>query len=367
MTQQQIKEQVISAFSFRGKLEEYRPYGNGHINDTYLLCFREGGKLNKYILQRVNTVIFTCPEQVMENIQRVTGYLRQRIAEENGDLERGTLSLIPTWDGRNAYYTPDGECWRVFTFVTDAVSLDLPESSRDFYQSGLAFGRFQRLLKDYPADTLHETIPHFHDTPYRYQTFLRVLEENASGRADQVAAEIAFVKERCGFMSVLEEGHKAGNLPLKVTHNDTKLNNVLLDKDTREPVCVVDLDTIMPGYAVNDFGDSIRFGASTAAEDEPDLSKVHFDISLFETYTKGFLAGCEGTLTPGELALLPEGAKMMTLECGMRFLTDFIEGDVYFKTAYAEHNLVRCRTQFKLVEEMEQQWDAMKQIVASLG
>ena len=210
---------------------------------------------------------------------------------------------------------------------------------------------------------LYETIKDFHNTPIRYENFLKALEKNASGRANTALPEIEFVKARKDFTTVLEDSFKKGVLPKRVTHNDTKINNVMLDKDTREPVCVVDLDTIMPGYSVNDFGDSIRFGASTAAEDERDLEKVHFDINLFETYTRGFLNGCGGTLTPEEIMLLPEGAKMMTLECGMRFLTDYLDGDTYFKTDYPEHNLVRCRTQFKLVEEMEQQWDKMKETV----
>ena len=209
------------------------------------------------------------------------------------------------------------------------------------------------MLKDFPASELYETIPNFHNTPLRFKSFIEAAELNPMNRAKNALPEIEFIKARKSFCSTLEESRKNGDLPLKVTHNDTKLNNVMLDKDTREPVCVIDLDTVMPGYSVNDFGDSIRFGASTAAEDEKDLSKVHFDINLYNTYAKGFLFGCGGTLTESERRLLPVGAKMMTLECGMRFLTDYLLGDTYFKTAYPEHNLVRCRTQLKLVSEME--------------
>lgn len=283
----------------------------------------------------------------MSNIMGVTTFLRNKIIDAGGDPERETLNVIKTKDGKGYYIDGYGNFWRSFVFIADAVSLELPEDDNDFYQSAIAFGNFQRQLGTYPAEELYETIPDFHNTPIRYKNFLTSLERNASGRADNARAEIEFVKSRRAFTSILEENNKKGLLPKRVTHNDTKMNNVMLDKDTREPVCVVDLDTVMPGYSVNDFGDSIRFGASTAAEDERDLDKVHFDIGLFETYTRGFLKGCGGTLTQNEIMLLPEGAKMMTLECGMRFLTDYIDGDVYFKTDSEDHNLVRCRTQLK--------------------
>ncbi len=354
---------IIKQFRFDGNVIDYRAFGNGHINDTYLVRCDFDGKENKYILQRINTDIFKKPDEVMQNIIGVTNHLKNKITKLGGNPERESLTVINTVDGKPCYTDKDGNCWRALVFITDAVSLDLPETDNDFYQSAVAFGDFQQKLADYPAHTLFETIPNFHNTPVRYQTFLKSVEKNTSGRADLVKNEIEFVKQRAEFMSVLEKAHESGVLPLKVTHNDTKMNNVMLDKTTRKPVCVVDLDTIMPGYSVNDFGDSIRFGASTAAEDEKDLSKVHFDLNLFETYTKGFLLGCAGTLTDGEVSLLPEGAKMMTLECGMRFLTDYIDGDTYFKTSYPDHNLVRCRTQFRLVEEMEQHWDEMKTIV----
>ena len=355
--------QAIKEFCFAGSLVDFRPFGNGHINDTYLVRFRDGGKTRKYILQRINSGVFKEPEKVMDNIIGVTEFLRERIIKNGGDPERETLTVIKTKNNRGYFVDGYGDYWRAFIFIADAVSLDLPEDNNDFYQSAVAFGNFQRQLGDYPIEKLYETIKDFHNTPIRYENFLKALEKNASGRADTALHEIEFVKARKDFTTVLEDSFKKGILPKRVTHNDTKINNVMLDKDTREPVCVVDLDTIMLGYSVNDFGDSIRFGASTAAEDERDLDKVHFDIEQFETYTRGFLNGCGGVLTPYEVMLLPEGAKMMTLECGMRFLTDYLDGDTYFKTDYPEHNLVRCRTQFKLVEEMEQQWDKMKEIV----
>lgn len=336
-------------------------YGNGHINDTYLVRTTERPL---YILQRVNRHVFPHPEQVMDNIIGVTEFLSRKLTEAGKDAKRGTLRLVPCRNGEKYYRTAEGDVWRLYDFVTHAVSLDKAENEHDFYESAVAFGQFQRLLQTYPVETLYETIPDFHNTSVRYAAFCRAVEANVAGRVGTVAEEIAFVRNRWAFMSLLEEQRKSGLLPLKVTHNDTKLNNVMLDEITREPVCVIDLDTVMPGYAVNDFGDSIRFGASTAAEDEPDLNKVHFDLALFTTYTRGFLSGCAGTLTSTEVDNLPVGAKMMTLECGMRFLTDYLQGDTYFKTRYPEHNLVRCRTQFRLVEEMEQHWNEMQHIVA---
>lgn len=354
---------ALSNFNFEGELMGCQSYGNGHINDTYLVEFRKDGIIRKYILQRINNGVFKNPGQVMSNIAGVTSYLRDVIEKNGGDTERGTLNVIKTKDGKSFCNNEDGSFWRVFAFIDDTVSLDSPEDENDFYQSAFAFGEFQRLLSDYPAETLFETIPDFHNTPVRYDNLLKSIERNASGRAGNAAWEIEFAKNRKGFVSILEKSYAKGELPKRVTHNDTKMNNLLLDKDTRKPVCVVDLDTIMPGYSVNDFGDSIRFGASTAAEDERDLEKVHLSLELFDTYVRGFLEGCGGTLTEREIELLPEGAKMMTLECGMRFLTDYIDGDVYFKTNCEDHNLVRCRTQFKLVQEMEEKWAEMKKII----
>lgn len=354
---------AIKAFCFDGEFVDFRPFGNGHINDTYLVRFRLNGKTKKYILQRINHGVFKQPEQVMVNVIAVTEFLSKKISENGGDPEREALNVIKAKNGKGFYIDGYGNFWRSFLFISDAISLELPEDDNDFFQSAVAFGAFQKQLGDFPAEELFETIKDFHNTPVRYQNFLNSLEKNISGRAESAKKEIEFVKARKDFTTVLEDAHAKGFLPKRVTHNDTKINNVMLDKDTREPVCVVDLDTVMPGYSVTDFGDSIRFGASTAAEDERDLDKVHFDIGLFETYTRGFLNGCGGILTDEEIMLLPEGAKMMTLECGMRFLADYIDGDTYFKTRYFDHNLVRCRTQFKLVEEMEQQWDEMKKIV----
>jgi hypothetical protein len=243
------------------------------------------------------------------------------------------------------------------------VCYDKVETPEQFYESAVAFGNFQYMLRDYPADTLGETIPNFHNTEDRFNNLMKAVESDACGRLASVLPEVEFAKQREEFCSMFESERKAGRLPLKVTHNDTKLNNILFDKNTGAPICIVDLDTIMPGYAVNDFGDSIRFGATTAAEDETDLSLVNFDISLYELYVKGFIEGANGGLTDFEINMLPFAAIMMTLECGMRFLTDYLCGDTYFKISREGHNLDRARNQFKLVSDMENHLDEMKQIV----
>ena len=349
---------ILSEFRLGGKIEAVRPYGNGHINDTFLVE-TSGANPAKYIFQRVNPNVFKKPVQVMKNIEKVTAFLKVR-----SDSEREVLSLVPTLEGNTYYEDKDKIVWRVYKYIDNSICLDIVEDPADFYECAFAFGSFQKNLSNFPADTLYETIPDFHNTPSRYGDFLRAVSENRSGRADTAKDEIEFVKARQSFYSCLIDAEKRGDLPLRVTHNDTKSNNVMLDIATRKALCVIDLDTVMPGYSVTDFGDAIRFGASTAAEDEPDLDKVHFDIELYRAYMKGFLDGCGGKLKNSEIMLLPEGAKMMTIECGMRFLGDYINGDTYFKTSYPEHNLVRARTQLKLVREMEEQWEEMKKEAA---
>ena len=363
VTEAQINE-AINNFEYEGKLLSWQPYGSGHINDTYLLVFEIGkmGRL-KVILQRMNKEIFTNPEELMENVVGVTSYLREKIIENGGDPDRETLNLIPAKDGKQYFVDSQGEYWRSYIFITDATSYDQVEKPEDFYESAVAFGHFQRLLADYPAETLHETIKGFHDTKARFQVFKEAVEKDVCGRAADVQKEIDFVLAHEDVANVFGDLQAKGEIPLRVTHNDTKLNNIMIDNITGKGICVIDLDTVMPGLAMNDFGDSIRFGASTAAEDEPDLSKVSCSMDLFEIYVKGFLEGCGGRLTQREVELLPMGAKVMTFECGMRFLTDYLEGDHYFKIHREGHNLDRCRTQFKLVEDMEAKWDTMQEIV----
>ena len=349
---------ALEQFAMKGLPEAYVPHGHGHINTTFLItCRDERGRQYRYVLQAINTNVFQKPEWVTENIKKVTDFLQARTTDR-----RRVMHMVPTLDGGYTYTDKNG-CWRMYEFIENAICLDAPESPEDFYQAGLAFGQFQRDLSEFPAEELNETIPNFHNTPVRYQNFLKALEEDVCGRASQVKHEVDFLKFRENFYNVLEEAREAGTLPLRVTHNDTKLNNVMLDKATRTALCVIDLDTVMPGYSVNDFGDAIRFGANTAAEDEPDLSRVAINLTMFEAYAKGFLEGCGGRLPLEEVMLLPEGAKMMTLEVAMRFLTDYLQGDVYFKTKYPEHNIIRCRSQLALAADMEAHWDEMKAIV----
>ena len=349
-----MTSQVLKAFSLDAKPVSCERYGCGHINVTYLVVTESG---RRYILQKINNNIFKDVPGLMGNIAAVTKYLRTIISDP-----RGVLTLVPTTDGADYLEFEDGSFWRVYDFVEQSLCLQAPESADDFYQSAVAFGTFQQQLKDFPAETLCEVIPNFHNTVDRYRIFKEALAADVCGRAASVKAEIDFALAREQEAGTLVNMLAEGKLPLRVTHNDTKLNNVMLDEATRKPLCVIDLDTTMPGLSLYDFGDSIRFGAATAAEDEKDLSKMVMDINLFETYTKGFLSACPG-LTQNERDMLPMGAKLMTLECGVRFLTDYLSGDTYFRTHYEGQNLDRCRTQFKLVADMESKWEEMKRIV----
>ncbi|MEG0109142.1 MAG: aminoglycoside phosphotransferase family protein, partial [Lachnospiraceae bacterium] len=359
-----MKDEAIANFQFEGTMVGECPYGSGHINDTFLLTFDISGMGQiKVILQRMNKTIFTDPEALMDNILGVTSHLRKRIIEQGGDPERETLNVIRTVDNKPYYVDSIGEYWRAYKFITCATSFDQVEKPEDFYESAVAFGKFQRLLADYPADTLHETIQGVHDTKARFQVLKEAVATDSCGRAASVQKEIDFVLSREYIANFFGELLEAKEIPLRVTHNDTKLNNIMIDDKTGKGVCVIDLDTVMPGLAMHDFGDSIRFGASTAAEDEPDLAKVECSMELFELYTKGYIEGCGGSLMDKEIELLPMGAKVMTFECGMRFLTDYLQGDSYFKIHRENHNLDRCRTQFKLVEEIERKWDIMQGIV----
>lgn len=359
-----IESLIIKNFDVNGEFVSAVPYGSGHINDTRLVTMRENGADVQYVLQRINHNVFKNPAQLMENYVNVTSYLRKVIEKSGGDPMRETINVVKTKDGKNFYLSDEGEYYRLVYFVTDSLSYDLVENPTQFYESAVAFGNFQYLLRDYPADTLYETIVNFHNTPDRIRLFEEALRADVCGRAKDVEAEIKFVLDRREFAATLEDARREGRLPLRVTHNDTKLNNILFDVKTGKPLCVIDLDTIMPGYSVNDFGDSIRFGATTALEDEKDLSKVNFDISLYELYVKGFIEGTKGGLTDCEMELLPIGAIMMTFECGTRFLTDYLCGDTYFRTHREGHNLDRARNQFKLVSDMESRLDEMRAIVA---
>ncbi len=355
---------IISAFPDYGEVLSYKPITAGHINDTYIVEYKlDDGSSARYLLQRINTNVFKMPVELMENVIGVTAHLRNKIKEQGGDPSRETLTVFPAKDGKNYFMAEDGGCWRMYNFVEDTFSISELTNPVDFKNAAISFGNFQKLLADYPIDTLHETIPNFHNTVSRFNDFKVALEKNLSGRKDEAIPEIEFVLARendCGIItSMLEKGE----LPLRVTHNDTKLNNILFDNTTKKGLCVVDLDTVMPGSSLYDFGDSIRFGANTAAEDEKDLSKVSLSLEYFKAYVEGYLESAGSSLTENEIDYLPFSAKLLTLECGIRFLADFINGDIYFKTEYPEHNLVRARTQFKLVEDIEAKFDEMKAIV----
>ncbi|MBO5416176.1 MAG: aminoglycoside phosphotransferase family protein [Clostridia bacterium] len=352
--------EVLSAY-FGDMHSEYSPYGNGHINDTFLVV-----NTRRYILQRMNDSIFLRPDKMMENIIGVTEHIRSKARARGGDVERASLVVVPTQSGEMFFRDSIGSWWRLYEFTERTVTKESVEDANDFYTCAEAFGSFQQDLADYPAEKLYETIKNFHNTPWRFSNLKKAIEENRAGRLSEVSDEVEFALARENFAATLEKAHAEGKLPLRVTHNDTKLNNILFDEVTALPVCVIDLDTVMPGYSVNDFGDSIRFGANTAVEDETDLSKVSLDLNLFELYAKGFIKGCGGRLTEAELDLLPIGAIMMTFECGIRFLTDYLEGDTYFRTHRPKHNLDRCRNQFALVADMENKLPQMNEIIKKL-
>jgi len=347
---------VVNRFQLDGAPVSCERYGNGHINRTYLVTTDAP---HRYILQKINQTVFKNVPALMENIHAVTKHLAGKDPDP-----RHVLTLVPTVEGAPYLFNGDGEYWRLYEFVTGGVCLERAESAEDFYQSAVAFGRFQTMLADFPADTLHETIVRFHDTPARYAALHAAAQADTAGRRREVEAELAFAFAREEEGGAMMRLLRQGALPLRVTHNDTKLNNVILDAKDHSPLCVIDLDTVMPGLVANDFGESIRFGASTAAEDEKDLDRVHFSLPLYETYVEGFLGVCGKHLTPRERETLPMGAKLMTLENGVRFLTDYLQGDVYYAVSRPEQNLDRCHTQFRLVEEMEREWERMNAVIA---
>jgi len=356
--------EIVSNFRFEGEFLYAKPYGCGHINDTYAAYFKKSnGEIKRYILQKVNTHVFSNPEKLMNNIQSITDFLRKKITAEGGDPDKETLNLIYCKDGKHFYKSARGEYWRSYIFIENARTYQIVENMNHFYNAGKAFGKFQSLLSDFPAETLYEIIPDFHNTKKRLEYFIECVEKDPFNRAGDVKDEIKFVMDRANEASLLLDLSVNGNLPLRVTHNDTKFNNVMIDDKTGKGICVIDLDTVMPGLSLYDFGDSIRSGANPAEEDEKDLSKVWMDLGLYEQYTKGYLESARDFLTPVELEYLPLSAKIMTFECGIRFLGDYINGDVYFKVHRKGHNLDRARTQFKMVADMESKFEEMKNIV----
>ena len=356
---------ILNQFNCEGELLSFKEFGSGHINRTFLASYSSG---KRYVLQQVNTTVFKNANALMRNVFAVTDYLREKIAAAGGEAERETLHFIPTKSGETYFRTPNGDCYRLYIFVENSVSYDAAATPEQFAKSGAAFGKFQKMLADFSADSLAETIAHFHDTPWRYENeFLPAVKGASAELLAECDADIAFVKERAASMNRITDGLAAGTIPVRVTHNDTKLNNVLFDETTGKSLAVIDLDTVMPGSALYDFGDSIRYGAANAAEDERDLAKVTLDLAYFEAYAAAFLQEAGDSLRPTEIELLPYAAWLITLECGMRFLTDYLNGNIYFtKIDYPRHNLDRARNQFALVRDMETKMPAMQAIVQSL-
>jgi hypothetical protein len=352
---------VTRQFPLRGEFISAAPYGSGHINDTYCVVFDQGGTRVRYIIQRINHHIFKNPPALMENIQRVTTHLAKKCAGQS-DPSRRVLTLIPTQDGQAYYRDAQGDHWRVYIFIEKARTFDAVESPRQAFEAAKAFGQFQKLLADLPAPRLHDTIPDFHHTPKRFAALEKAIATDVANRAKEAKPEIEFALRHQQATRILLDA----NLPERVTHNDTKFNNVMLDDAKGEGICVIDLDTVMPGLALYDFGDMVRTTTSPAKEDERDLSKVTMQFPMFEALARGYLAAAEEFFTPSEKRLLPFAGALITLEIGIRFLTDFLAGDTYFKVHREGHNLDRCRTQFKLVESIEQQEAAMRKLVETI-
>ena len=343
MSREINRNEVLEHFDMGAVTEGY---GNGHINDTYLVT------MPRYILQRINTSIFRNPDELMENIENVTGFLREKMRAAGEDFERGTLQVVPTKEGGRYYKVDDENVFRVYRFVEGTKTIEDSKTPEDLLEAGVGFGHFQKMLADFPVEKLHETIRDFHHTPKRVEALREAIRADRAGRAGSVKAEIDFALENAAWAGSVVKGMEEGRIPVRVTHNDTKINNILFDRESGKAVCVIDLDTVMPGSMLYDFGDALRIGGSTAAEDEVNLDKVWFDERAFEAFAKGYLSEMREALTEDELALLPMSVKLMTYECGIRFLTDYLDGDTYFKIHREHHNLDRARNQFKLVADI---------------
>ncbi len=353
-------EKILSHFKLTGAIKEIKTITCGHINMTYRIIFEDN---KQYTLQAINTFVFREPEKVMENILTVTRHVRQKLKAIGGDPDRESLTVVMTDDNKPLYRAEDGTYWRLYYFIDNARTYNVVENPIQMYNAGYGFGRFQKMLSDFDMSKLHETIPDFHNTKLRFSTLFAAAKENRAGRADSVREELAFFESRQEDAFVLANLLEQGLLPLRVTHNDTKVNNILIDDDTDQALCVIDLDTVMPGITALDFGDAIRFAANTAEEDETDLSKVGVDIGLYEEFTRGFLSAVGNDLTELELDYLPHGAKVITLEIAARFLTDYLNGDEYFKIHREHQNLDRTRCQIQLVRSMEEHFEEMCEIV----
>lgn len=352
--------ELTEIFQIDGRVRSFQEYGEGHINTTVLAELEDG---RSYLLQAINTEIFRNVQALMDNIQKITKYLREKVAARGGDVRRETLRIIPARDGRLFYQDASGICWRVYPYIAGTVTYQSFDHPDIFRRCGEAFGGFLADLADFPASTLYEVLPDFHNTRKRYEALLKAVEADACGRVKDVEKEIRFASDRAKLYGQITDMLSSGTIPLRVTHNDTKVNNVLVDAQTGRGVCVIDLDTVMPGSCLYDFGDAVRFGAATEPEDTKHPETMTLDTELFTAFTRGYLSGTRNTLTLREVEALPLGALMMTLENGIRFLTDYLEGDTYFKIHRTGHNLDRCRAQFALAADMERRMDELNAAV----
>ncbi len=357
---------TLPIFQFEGAYEDVVELQSGNINNTYHLTFRDGQARRHYTLQRINGYVFKNPEVVMRNIQMVTNHLKQSLIKDGVDYSRHVLELVTTNRGEVLYRDPEGDYWRVYRFIENATAYDEVVKSEHFYEAGRGFGEFQKRLIDFPINELTETIPGFHNTTRRFCAFVESMTADRAGRVADLDEEIDFFFSRRKMMNEIVRRLKSGELPLRVTHNDTKINNVMIDDATDKAICVIDLDTVMPGSSLYDFGDAIRFGASTAAEDEPDVSKIHLDMEKFKLFTRGFVEETNGFLTKDELRLMPLGVKVLTCELAMRFLTDYMDGDLYFKVRSPYHNLIRARAQMRLLVDIEAKYYEMQAFIDGL-
>ena len=360
-------QDISRQFQIYGQVLHAETCKIGHINETYTATYDQGGTRVRYVHQKINRTVFRDPPAVMDNLQRVTRHLRAKLeATPGANLTRRCLTLIPTRDGQAFYRDGEGEYWRTFVFIEGVRTFEAAQTPAQAFEAGRAFGEFQGLLADLPGARLKETIPHFHNTRKRYEAFLKAVQEDRFGRAVQAAEEIAWAKRHEVLADVLIDAQAAGKIPERVTHNDTKFNNVLLDSTSGQALCVVDLDTVMPGLALYDFGDMVRTTTSPTVEDELDLRKVRLHVPMFEALTRGYLSSAGQFLTPAEKDFIVFSGKLITYTIGLRFLTDFLLGDVYFRVHRPGHNLDRCRTQFKLVDSIEEQEAALVKLVRQI-
>jgi hypothetical protein len=361
MSPERLSE-ITRQFDVRGIHSHTKEIKNGHVNTTYLVTFRDGNGTDSYILQSVSKYVFKEPVKIMENVAAVTKHIKHKAELNAEDPDRATLTFLDALDGKNYYIDDDNVLWRMYKFIDKSITYDFIDNLGLLTNAGYAFGNFQRLLSDFPINSLHETIPDFHNTKKRIEAFFNAVKDDPCGRVKDIKEHVKFFEDRAESASRLIDMVETGKIPLRVTHNDTKYNNVLFDETTGKPICVIDLDTVMPGLSAYDFGDAIRFAASSAEEDETDLSKVYIDLDFYKAFTQGFLGAAKGFFSPDEIESMPWGARIITLELASRFLMDYINGDKYFRIHHPGHNLERALNQMKLVLDMEAKFDEMQEL-----